>query len=339
MIDATTLTEGGQTADEIAAQLVAFLAEAHTSLDIALYDLRLPGPVGDRIRDALVAASERGVAVRLAYNVDRAEDSTPPKTDAAIVEALPVPTRAIPGEPDLMHHKYVVRDAAAVWTGSTNWTLDSWEREENILVRVASPALAAEYTADFSDLWERRRVEGSGARDPRPITVGDAAIRAWFSPGRGPELSQRIAEAIAGARTRVRIASPLITAAPILRALGARGGDIVTGLVDATQVAQVLRQWGDSPQAQWKGPLLRKVLAEGDFHGKHSIPWGPDTVHDFMHAKVTVCDDTVFAGSFNLSRSGEQNAENVLEIADAALAERLARWIDEIRERYPAITP
>jgi phosphatidylserine/phosphatidylglycerophosphate/cardiolipin synthase-like enzyme len=53
-----------------------------------------------------------------------------------------------------------------------------------------------------------------------------------------------------------------------------------------------------------------------------------------MHAKVTVADDVVFLGSFNLSRSGEMNAENVLEIADAALAERLAAWIDGLRARY-----
>ena len=37
-----------------------------------------------------------------------------------------------------------------------------------------------------------------------------------------------------------------------------------------------------------------------------------------MHAKVTVADDVVFAGSFNLSRSGEMNAENVVEV-DAEL--------------------
>ena len=43
-----------------------------------------------------------------------------------------------------------------------------------------------------------------------------------------------------------------------------------------------------------------------------------------MHAKVTVADDTVFAGSFNLSRSGEMNAENVVELHDAELADRLA---------------
>jgi phosphatidylserine/phosphatidylglycerophosphate/cardiolipin synthase-like enzyme len=52
---------------------------------------------------------------------------------------------------------------------------------------------------------------------------------------------------------------------------------------------------------------------------------------------VTVADDIVFLGSFNLSRSGEENAENVLEIADAELADRLAAWIDELRARYPAL--
>ena len=56
-----------------------------------------------------------------------------------------------------------------------------------------------------------------------------------------------------------------------------------------------------------------------------------------MHAKVTVADDTVFIGSFNLSHSGETNAENVLEIADAALAERMAGFVDSIRARYPAL--
>jgi phosphatidylserine/phosphatidylglycerophosphate/cardiolipin synthase-like enzyme len=56
-----------------------------------------------------------------------------------------------------------------------------------------------------------------------------------------------------------------------------------------------------------------------------------------MHAKVTVCDDVVFVGSFNLSHSGELNAENVLELADAALADTLAAYVDEIRHRYPAV--
>ena len=49
-------------------------------------------------------------------------------------------------------------------------------------------------------------------------------------------------------------------------------------------------------------------------------------------------DDIVFTGSFNLSRSGESNAENVLELEDAELAERLAGYVDEVRARYPPFT-
>ena len=58
-----------------------------------------------------------------------------------------------------------------------------------------------------------------------------------------------------------------------------------------------------------------------------------------MHAKVVVADDVAFVGSFNFSRSGERNAENVLEIHDAAIADRLATFIDEVRARYPRTTP
>ena len=58
-----------------------------------------------------------------------------------------------------------------------------------------------------------------------------------------------------------------------------------------------------------------------------------------MHAKVTVADDVVFVGSVNLSRSGESDAENVLEIRSAPLADRLAAFIDEVRGRYPVFSP
>src|SRR3954447_26630320 len=47
MLDVLTLTDGGQHAPEIAERLVAWLADARKSLDLALYDVRLPGPVGD----------------------------------------------------------------------------------------------------------------------------------------------------------------------------------------------------------------------------------------------------------------------------------------------------
>jgi phosphatidylserine/phosphatidylglycerophosphate/cardiolipin synthase-like enzyme len=249
-----------------------------------------------------------------------------------------VPSRPIAGIPDLMHHKYVVRDGASVWTGSTNWTDDSWSREENVIAVVESSELARAFTLDFEQLWAAGNVEGTGTVEPRPVRVDSVEIRPWFCPGFGDALSHRIAKAIGRARRRIRICSPVLTAAPVLATLAqviADGKVDVSGALDQTQIEEVQVQWGPTGVASWKLPLLLQVVGSGRFAGKRSTPWGPGTVHDYMHAKMTIADDAVFLGSFNLSHSGEQNAENVLEIHDAALAERLAGFVDSVRAKYP----
>ncbi len=340
-VEVRTLTDGGQPAETTAQALADFVAAAERTLEVAIYDFHLPPPLRHTVAGALEAAAARGVAVRLAYNVDHAKRANvppPPRTDPEAIEALPFATAAIPGIPDLMHHKYVVRDGSSVWTGSTNWTADSWTREENVIVTVESPGLAGRYLADFEQLWTNRQVARSGHVDTTPV---DGA-RAWFCPGRGDRLAHRIAKAIGSASRRVRIASPVISSAPILATLAqvASDGKVdVAGVVDATQIAEVLAQWRENRNADWKEPLLRAALTRAPFSGKLSTPYGPGTVHDYMHAKLTVADDRVFVGSFNLSHSGELNAENVLELADAELADRLAGFVDEVRARYPAVVP
>jgi phosphatidylserine/phosphatidylglycerophosphate/cardiolipin synthase-like enzyme len=298
--------------------------------------------VGDAVADALRAARRRGVRVRLAYNDDhpgpgpRPFEPPPPATRRDKLEALDVELREIPGWRDLMHHKYAIRDGASVWSGSTNWTLDSWTRQENVIATLESAPVAAAFTRDFEQLWQSGSIGASGGFD----VIADNGVRPWFCPGRGPELSHRVAKRIGAARRRVRIATPLVTAGPILGALAqvvAEGRVDLAGVCDYTQVREVFHQWRLNPASHWKAPLLARTLPA--FTGKRSTPWSRGTVHDFMHAKVTVADDVVLLGSFNLSRSGEMNAENVLEIADAALADRLAAWIDGLRARYPDPVP
>ncbi len=340
MIEALPLHPGGDPLD-MARRVAAFLGEARESLDLALYDVRLPGEPGDLVADALCAASERGVRVRIAYNADHPERiffPPPPKTKPELLEAMPFPTCGIPGIPDLMHHKYVVRDGRSVWTGSMNWTTDSWTLQENVVMTaVEAPALATEFAQNFEELWSKRDVDATGHQDPRPFEVGGHEVRAWFTPGHGEALSHRIAKAIGRARERVRIASPVITAGAVLGTLAevtAERRVDLRGVVDRTQMEQVVYQWRSNGHSAWKIPILASVLRNADFKGKRSTQYAPETPHDFMHAKVTVADDVVFAGSFNLSRSGEMNAENVVEVHDAGLANRLAGFIDEIRERY-----
>jgi phosphatidylserine/phosphatidylglycerophosphate/cardiolipin synthase-like enzyme len=339
VIEVDALHPGEQTAEEVARRAAAFIGEAQRSLDLALYDVRLPGEAGDIVAGALRDAAERGVAVRIAYNADHDERvfPPPPRTKPELIETLPFPTCGIPGIPDLMHHKYVVRDGDAVWTGSANWTTDSWTLQENVIVRARSPQLAAEYARNFDELWRLRDVDRTGHVDPRTLDLDGRQTRAWFTPGRGEELSHRIARAIGRARERVRIASPVITAGPVLGTLAQVAAEArvdLRGVVDRTQVEQVIYQWRTNGRSAWKVPILASVLEHADFRGKPSTKYSPETPHDFMHAKVTVADDWVFAGSFNLSRSGEQNAENVVEVQDAELAGRLAAYVDEVRERY-----
>jgi phosphatidylserine/phosphatidylglycerophosphate/cardiolipin synthase-like enzyme len=339
VIETVPLQPGGQTALELAQRVATFLGEARESLLLALYDVRLPGEPGDVVAGALRDAAARGVAVRLAYNADHDERvfPAPPQTKPELIEALPFPTRGIPGIPDLMHHKYVVRDGNAVWTGSTNWTVDSWTLQENVIVLVDSPDLAAAFTANFEELWQKGDVDKTGFEEPRTLSVDGSPVRAWFTPGHGEELSHRIARAIGRARSRVRIASPVLTAGPVIGTLAEVAAEArvdLRGVVDRTQLEQVFQQWRDNGRSAWKIPILASVLEHADFRGKPSTRYTPESVHDFMHAKVTVADDWVFAGSFNLSRSGERNAENVVEVQDAELADRLAAFIDEIRTRY-----
>jgi phosphatidylserine/phosphatidylglycerophosphate/cardiolipin synthase-like enzyme len=334
-IEISTLTDGGQQPAEIARAVAAFLDAAERALDLAQYDFNLGPETAGIVGDAIHRAAARGVRIRFAYNVDHANPipvPPPPEPDVQLIATLPVDGKAIAGVPDLMHHKYVIRDSHSVWTGSVNWTDDSWSRQENVIAIVHSDAIAKAYDLDFGQLWQTGDVEQTGFVDPR----WDDNVRAWFTPGHGEDVSARIAKMIHRARRRVRLCSPLITTGPVLGTLAqviSDGTLDIAGCVDATQVREVIHQWRANNNVSWKLPLLQQVMA-GPFTGKDSTPYGDGTVHDFMHAKVCVCDDTLFVGSFNLSRSGERNAENVLEIQDAALADRLAAFVDQVRALY-----
>src|SRR5206468_2895255 len=113
----------------------------------------------------------------------------PPEPDVELIASLGVPQRPIAGTPDLMHHKYVVRDRKSVWTGSMNWTDDSWSRQENVIVTVESADVARAFTKNFDELWSKGIVEESGFVDPEEVEVGGHPVRAWFTPGHGEELS------------------------------------------------------------------------------------------------------------------------------------------------------
>src|SRR4051794_37148135 len=108
-----TLTDGGQTAVEVASEIAAFCDGARRTLDLAQYDFELGPATAAIVGDALRRAHDRGVRLRLVYNVDHRKPipvPPPPSPDEALIRSLPLDAKPIPGVPDLMHHKYVIRD-------------------------------------------------------------------------------------------------------------------------------------------------------------------------------------------------------------------------------------
>jgi phosphatidylserine/phosphatidylglycerophosphate/cardiolipin synthase-like enzyme len=356
-IEVTFLEQDRQAPDQVAALLADFLGAARSSLHLAVYDFRLgetlAGPVAATLRDRAAA----GVDVRIAYDAGKPQasfpqsgaDPAPPGTADFVkslgggVQSRPI-TGGDPRQPKLMHHKYVIRDGGtpdgAVWTGSTNLTDDAWTFQENNIVRLRSPDLCTYYETDFGELWSRGDIATTGAHDTGTVQVNGTTVHVAFAPGAGRAIDLDVAQHIRTARRRLKVCSMLLTSGGILGALA----DVLErgrlqefgGLYDRTQMDSVLRQWQGTP-GEWKVPLFERVAAS--LAGKRSTPYTPGGRHDFMHNKVVVCDDAVLTGSYNLSHSAEDNAENLLVIRDPDLADRYSATIDELVRRYADNNP
>ena len=345
-------------ANSVASRVARFIAQAQSTLDIAIYDFRLHGEPASIISEAIRDRVKAGVTVRVLFDaainrephLSPAEapalleaDKKPPGTETFVASFADVASlKAITGYRVLMHNKYIVRDAlspnAAVFTGSANYTNDSWGLQENNLIFVGSQSLATLYAGDFADLWSRGRIrENASNDDVATIAVGDIDVAVGFTPGESPAVLKEIVGAIAAARTTLQVASVVISSGPILAALSEAidRGLALNGLYDGPQMDQVERQWRAADVGVDKVNTWHKVAHR--LARKNSIPFdihNPHQPHNFMHNKLVVADDTVIMGSFNLSNHAMGNAENVLMIKDAKLAQLYAGYLAEVTAKY-----
>jgi phosphatidylserine/phosphatidylglycerophosphate/cardiolipin synthase-like enzyme len=341
------LAQGEQSADAVMARLTAFIRTAKQTLDFAVYDMRFSDPLKAAFSSALRERAAEGVQIRFCYdgdkpiqpNVAAGQDPAPAGT-GAFVQSLGYPWRRIAGM-KLMHSKFILRDRQSVWTGSTNMTDDAFTLMENNILEIDSSALADYYAQDFEQLWEKENFENTGDihTEPVPLTFSNqpAKVRVMFSPGCGLEIDSEIARRVRAAQRRIRICSLLINSGTLIGELGdllGSGHVKVDGIYDRTQMADVYRQWQEVPQNRWKIGALQQIIARAGLVGKNSTPYSPTSTHDFMHNKVLVIDDTVITGSYNFSRSAQFNAENILFIESAALADAYSGYIDHLKKKY-----
>ena len=167
------------------------------------------------------------------------------------------------------------------------------------------------------------------------VSVGGVAVKVAFSPGEGRSIDLDVAHLIRSARRRLKLCSMLLTSGGILGALcdvlDHGGLSEFGGVYDQTQMASVVQQWQAGPSA-WKIPAFQAIAAR--LAGKRSQPYTPTGKHDFMHNKVVLADDAVITGSYNLSHSAQENAENIVILHDPALAEQYNDYIDHLVSRY-----
>jgi phosphatidylserine/phosphatidylglycerophosphate/cardiolipin synthase-like enzyme len=316
---------------DLGGHLADFIAAAQQRLDVAIYDLRDPGVLA-----ALKTAADRGVALRLLYDAGPAQhggpvaDPKPGTTGEAIKQAglAPYATPYPEHAGQLMHNKFLVRDATAVWTGSANFTSGGLQLQDNNCLTITSPTLAAAYTTEFEALQADAQ-HAFTAAPATPITVGSVQIEAQFAPQAGEGIEDRIIAVMTGAH-RLRMAAFLVSDPGLLQALAtlnAAGTDLA-GVYDPGGMA-------DARRGSHQDPALFWFTSDSRFAAAPSHPYTPGKEQDFMHNKVLVIDGhTVVTGSYNFSEHAETNAENTLILTDPTLATAYETYIDTLLTTY-----
>ena len=343
---------------EVAGRIARFISEARASLDLAIYDFQLRDDAAATVTAALRERAKNNVVIRIIYDAatDGGDNHTtiaspahleadrkPPGTESFVHSFSDIAQiKGVTGYRVLMHDKYIVRDGnsadAAVITGSSNYTNDSWGLQENNLLCLRSQPLASYYTKDFSGLLSTGRiVESVIDRDVDTVRVADVPVTVAFAPEQSPAIVKEIVGAIAAARRRLLVASVVLSSGPILAALSEAidRGLRLDGVYDGPQMDQVRRQWLAAHVGADKINTWDKIA--NHLVRKNSLPFDrnkPHQPHNFMHNKLVIADDVVVTGSFNLSNHAMGNAENVLLIRDAGVASQYETYVQQIMAKY-----
>lgn len=132
---------------------VRIIGDAELSIDMAAYVLS-----DTRVIEALTAAAERDVAVRLYF--DKSQFSQHGLRVDAPIEALlahPNVAAKVKGRGVLMHLKAYAVDGKLLRTGSGNFSRAGLAQQDNDLVLISDPAVVDAFERTFEAIWSRAR--------------------------------------------------------------------------------------------------------------------------------------------------------------------------------------
>jgi len=298
------------------------------SIHAAVFDIN-----DARVADALIAAHQAGVEVRLltaGYHMEpwRYWEAEYPRLQRAGVELL-----GVVRDEDIsasMHTKFAVFDGHTVTTGSTNWETLSADDNAEDMALIRSEELAAVYERMFAAI---------AAEPYQPWPTGQGApIEVYYAQEH--DLAEVICEALDSAGDEVQVA--MFT----LRSMSAQDGrDVLDALVDAqargVQV-RLLLESNISDAGEYYG-----VVTDDDGTDEWLAEQGIEVIeididdasseYASMHHKFAVIDGrTVLMGSANWATMTQVSDDDLVVLQDSDIAARFLGEITNLRRHYQA---
>lgn len=333
--DNLTATTTSQTATAMESALLAAIANATTTIDVALYDF-------DRasIRDALIAAWNRGVAIRVVGDDDaRVSDKSKSTFDALTSAGIPMvfdgsieaaAMRVSPSGGDevdpaavaemttsrIMHDKYFIFDRSRVWAGSVNMSDTDLTLNHNHAMLIDNADVAAIYQSDFDQMYGG--VFGNQKRETitTTATVGGMEMSIVFAPQDAP--IESIVREIDAAQRSIDFAIFFFT-----------HDDVRDALLRAHQRGVAIRGLWDNLGSK-DGSSDDEALCQA------GVAIKVENTRGIMHHKMMVIDGgapdaRVIAGSLNWTAGGTTyNNENTLILRNLAVAQLFTAAFDQM---------
>jgi phosphatidylserine/phosphatidylglycerophosphate/cardiolipin synthase-like enzyme len=284
----------------VAGRLIEKINAAQSSIHMASFEFNLT-PVAE----ALIAAKQRGVDVRWVTDDEFGleADEEPGHGQFAMLQDAGIEVRA-DTRSALMHNKFWIFDSQIVWTGSTNITENGVFKQDNNVIVIDSPELAAIYEREFQEMWDGQFGPRSPSQlDTQTLVLNGSQIVVVFTP-EDPGLGNAIIPIVQSATKSIRFLTFSFTDYPLADTMSQRAKAGV-------DVAGVFEKVGsETDAAELRTLMCRKV------------PVRQDGNPGFLHHKLIVVDERiVITGSMNYSTNAEKNNdENVIIIDNAEIA-------------------
>lgn len=314
----TNLTPHKRCTTDFCTTLVKQINCANSSIDMALYGYTDVVDVTNAINHAI----QRGVSVRLVYDVNTQNSNFYPDT-FELAKLIP-DSKADYGDSQyqssIMHNKFFIFDKKTVLTGSANISFtDLSGFNSNAIVLINSPEIAQIYEKEFEQMYNNKfHNKKSKISNKENILLGDSIVSVYFSPT-DRIITEKIIPLINNAHKYIYIPAFVITHKRFTQALinaKERGVEIHV-ILDATNA----RNQHTTHELLRKNHILVKT----------------ETYAGKMHAKSMIIDDNYLViGSMNFSKSGEnKNDENVLIIENPYLTKYYKDFFNYLWKKIP----